>query len=439
MVLSVLFFFAIAAFSDSWIGITLAISFVIDSLMAPMYGALADAREQRHPNWGRSQVLLAGVILGTICFLLHGISNLTSPATTITTDTTYSDRIELVYHFVVQCMYAFCFAVMFPVLDGMTLDFLHNQHGESTKDYGKERLFGAASWGITNLLMGPMLDRFGFLVLYPCAIASAIYCAVTIWIYSKAQESSSLTLESQTFSSGAKIEDHLPKEEIKDGDDDAASAIAGSWKLLCLVMGTCYGAAFVACYFVLATGFSVVENLVFLFFEFLGGSNTICAITVALTVVFEIPMFRIAPSLLRNFGVGWMLLLANGAFFIRIVGYTLIPQGQSWWVFFLEPLHGLTYAGSQSAAVEYVNQHMPAGKEASGQGIILLVRGSGGVLGLWLGGVLEDSLGPRTMYRIFATVTVLGMTVFATIRQKYRHQEEEGYRRIGDIEGSVTV
>jgi uncharacterized membrane protein len=77
----------------------------------------------------------------------------------------------------------------------------------------------------------------------------------------------------------------------------------------------------------MTTGFSVVENMVFLLFEFLGGSNTICAITVVLTVLFEIPIFQIAPSLLRNYAVGWMLLLACGTFWIRNVGYTLIPEG----------------------------------------------------------------------------------------------------------------
>lgn len=70
----------------------------------------------------------------------------------------------------------------------------------------------------------------------------------------------------------------------------------------------------------------LVENLVFLFFEFLGSSNTICGIAVALTVLFEIPIFHVAPTLLRNYGVGWLLLLANAFFVVRVIGYTLIQQ-----------------------------------------------------------------------------------------------------------------
>jgi hypothetical protein len=392
-----------------------------------MYGAFADARERKTPHYGRGQVLLAGVVLGTFCFLLHGASH-------VWDDCAYLD--SFLYHFIVQWLYAGCFAAMFPVLDGMTLEYLQRRDGDSM-DYGKERLYGAVSWGVTNLLFGPLIDKFGFAVAYPCAIAAALYSVVTIVTYSRAQAASS-TMRPIPLGS----QDHRYMEDMRGNgynncnnaenkDTQGPSTVS----LLFCVVGTIYGAAFILCYFLLSTGFSVVENLVFLFFEFLGGSNTICAITVALTVLFEIPIFHLAPSLLRKHGVGWLLLLANIAFLIRIMGYTLIPQGQPWLVFLLEPLHGFTYACSQSAAVEYINQHMPAGAEASGQGIVGLIRGSGGVVGLLLGGVLQDTFGPRVMYRVFATAVTIGMAIFATVRGRYR--QEENYEQL--VEVHLTV
>jgi MFS-type transporter involved in bile tolerance (Atg22 family) len=189
----------------------------------------------------------------------------------------------------------------------------------------------------------------------------------------------------------------------------------------------------------LATGFLVVEKMVFLFFEFLGGSNAVCAITVALPVMFEIPMFQVAPVLLRKYGVRWLLLVANVALLVCIFGYTLIPQGHTWLVFLLEPLHGVTYAGSQSAAVEYVQRNMPRGSEASGQGIVNLIRGSGAVLGLWLGGLLmQESWGPRVMYRAFATTIAIGTAIFATVRYwDFRKDDKHQYERIEDV--AITV
>jgi hypothetical protein len=223
-------------------------------------------------------------------------------------------------------------------------------------------------------------------------------------------------------------------------DDSSASVkhqeVPSNRTLIRSILGTVYGASFFLSYFLMTTGFSVVENMVFLFFEFLGGSNTICAFTVVLTVVFEVPLFQIAPSLLKRHGVGWLLLLANVAFLIRIVGYTFIPEGSTWIVLLLEPLHGFTYAGSQTAAVEFVNRNMPEGAEASGQGIVNFFRGSGSVLGLWFGGMLQDQFGPRIMYRVLAVGVTIGMSMFATVRSTCR-QQEEGYRQLA--EATITT
>lgn len=110
--------------------------------------------------------------------------------------------------------------------------------------------------------------------------------------------------------------------------------------------------------------------------------------------------------------------------------------GSTWIVLLLEPLHGFTYAGSQVAAVEFVNRNMPEGAEASGQGIVNLIRGSGNVIGLWLGGLLQDNFGPRVMYRVFVAAVTVGMSVFATVRVTHRH-EEEGYQQLAEATLSV--
>ena len=305
-------------------------------------------------------------------------------------------------------------------------------------DYGKERLYGAVSWGVTNVIFGPLIDRFGFAVTYPCAIVAAIYSITTIVIYCTGQAEAASVISSAsatTNSNGGSLPSNGDKTTTPALTEDAPTQRdrPSSLTLLKYVMGTLYGACFVLCYFLLNGGFSVVENMVFLFFEFLGGSNTICGLTVALTVIFEIPMFQLAPKLLRTQGVGWLLLLANAAYLVRIIGYTLIPQGQTWLVFLLEPFNGFTYAGAQWSAVEFVNQNMPEGYQASGQGIVNLIRGMGSVIGLYLGGVMQDAYGPRVMYRIFATIVSIGVALFGTIHVRYKQQERRQYEQIVDV------
>ncbi len=48
---------------------------------------------------------------------------------------------------------------------------------------------------------------------------------------------------------------------------------------------------------------SIVERLVFLYFKFPGGSNTMCGMTVAVTILFELLLFHFYPEGLRLLGL----------------------------------------------------------------------------------------------------------------------------------------
>merc|ERR1711976_1010661 len=111
----------------------------------------------------------------------------------------------------------------------------------------------------------------------------------------------------------------------------------------------CSGIGFIISAFTLSIGTSVVENLIFLFFEKLGASNTICAISVVVTVVFEIPIFHFSSELLNMYGAANLQIVACIAYVIRVVGYTFIPKDHVVLVLFFEPLHGVTYACSKTS------------------------------------------------------------------------------------------
>jgi MFS family permease len=292
-----------------------------------------------------------------------------------------------------------------PVLDGMTLAHLQKTPGVGQTDYGKERLYGAVSWAIVNILIGPVVDRFGFVVLYPFAMVVTVLCFISIAIYVNGQ---GLSADSHQNTSQSMEE---PNKDLHWNEETSPTNVP-MWALLRILTGTFYGLGFLFAVCCLSMGTSVVESLVFMFFEFLGGSNTLCGITVAVTVMFEIPIFQIAPWLLRWVGAGRLQLVAGTSYIVRVVGYTLIPKSHLYLVLLLEPLHGVTYACSQTSSVHFVAQLMPKGSEASGQGLLGIFRGLGAVVGLLLGGLLEETLGPKVMYRILALIVIVGMVAF---------------------------
>ena len=129
--------------------------------------------------------------------------------------------------------------------------------------------------------------------------------------------------------------------------------------------------------------------------------------------MFEIPIFHYAPSILRKFGAGKSQIVACLAYVTRVLGYSLVPKNHMMWILCLEPLHGVTYALSQTSAVDFFAQYVPPGYEAQGQGIMNIFRGLGSFVGLSLGGWAEQTFGPRIMYRGFALAVFLAMTQFS--------------------------
>ncbi len=77
-----------------------------------------------------------------------------------------------------------------------------------------------------------------------------------------------------------------------------------------------------------------------------------------------------------------------------------------------EPLHGVTYACTKTSTVDFAERITPKGYEASGQGMISLILGLGSVVGLVLGGWIENDLGAVVLYRLYAGIVGLGLFIF---------------------------
>eukprot|EP00980_Cylindrotheca_fusiformis_P012554 scaffold3084_cov144-Cylindrotheca_fusiformis.AAC.2 len=290
-------------------------------------------------------------------------------------------------------------------MDGMCLDFLKGQPECSPEEYGKERLYGAITWAITNLLMAPSLDYFGFGILYPLCVVSTLMFVGTIYFYSKTQVREKEILQSN-------VSGDVNRRNEEAGDSRANSTAMNMASLIRLLLATWLGCSFIVAVVSISSGQAIVESLVFLYFEYLGSTYTMMGLTVVLTVAFEIPIFHAAPTLLKRYGSGNLLLVASAGYIVRVLGYTLVPKGKIGYVLLLEPLHGVTFACKSAASVDFVSRLMPPRYEASGQGLLQLFVGFGSVMGLISGGMAQQVLGPRLMYRIAALVVFVGSGLF---------------------------
>jgi len=452
----------VAGFDDALIGIAIASQMLIGSLLGSIGAVVSDRLEFKFPNRGRIYCLASGILLGTVAFELHWVVQFMFRGE--------KNNSARTLHFLARMLYSISSSIIFPILDGITLSYLKSNvdgdgdgdgGGDKKSAYGKERLFGAVSWAICSIIVGPALDSVGFGIFFCAAPFGALLCILSHARYisdlSSGYVSSSsrdgdgdedkvatemVEIENSEEQTENEVDDFGNVDSVQDGLNETKAKSGRSIDLIKSMIGSYTGFGFLLCAFCLNMGTSVVENLIFLFFESLGGTNspfTICGLSVLVTVLFEIPIFHYSPILLAYFGAEILQIIACLAYVTRVVGYTYVPQDHMALVLFFEPLHGVTYGCSKLSSVEFAAKITPRGYEASGQGILSLLIGIGSVVGLSLGGWIEEVHGPVTLYRSYAGIVGIGLLSFylAIIIDKKSSYQKVNWKQ-SDISGATN-
>jgi hypothetical protein len=204
-------------------------------------------------------------------------------------------------------------------MDGLALAHLDCIDNASQSDFGSERMFGAAFWGVGSLCAGIGIDRYGFVFLYVMTILTAVASYVSMWLYLygiKCDTTGSFVVMGTSSSSSSSLQSKVVLEnanndrnnclesnnlleednhnllssnnndddELVENEEETTSGYTSS-QLFNLICQTGYGRALLFFVFSLAVGISIVDNLAFIFFDSLGSSNTINGLTVVFTVV----------------------------------------------------------------------------------------------------------------------------------------------------------
>ena len=391
--------------NESEIGVALGFARLVDMIGNGTAGAWADHRERMNPKRGRAQVIAIGVAGASVATLCHGWAS------------------RAWQHMLLRSIYSGFASLIIVVLDGLTIDYL----GEKRRaDYGKERLHGAILWALAHWGFSILVESIGFRSVYYMTLITGPGVLSCLFIYVVHQQKLRPKLMKRSSDIIDDLDD-LVENDLRDyrsvdSNKYASLQIAErpvpdkAELSLMLLIGTLLASlhciAFFVAAFCLAFGQAVADNFSFLFFETLGSTYTTMGWTIILTLAFEVPDFQIAPKLLKRFGPSNLLLLACSCYIVRVIGYSCIPKGHGWMVLLFEPLHGVTYACTQTAVVDFVAPLMPPGYQASGQGLAQCFRGLGGILGVGVGGFIAEIDGDRFVYRLAAAVVMLGAVFF---------------------------
>ena len=161
----------------------------------------------------------------------------------------------------------------------------------------------------------------------------------------------------------------------------------------------------------MGTGYSFIDNFLFLFLKELGGPEVLMGMTVVLTVSTEIPLFQKSERLHQMLTERHMMTIAMSVWTLRVVGYSLLQN--PWWVLLIEPLHGVTFAFMWLPSVHLIARAFPPKLSSSATGVLFtFTSGVGPMIGNLVAGTLYSWVGPRKMFLCAATAMFLSLVFY---------------------------
>lgn len=251
---------------------------------------------------------------------------------------------------------AFLMAGVNPLLDNITMKSL-DFHKKPLTSYGKFRVFGAIGYGLSALVLGPLIDYFGVTVIFQAfAITSLFYFILIATFPFRTTISSSNSEHSSLLGS-----DHSQNQDIAAGspshciqsgsqydvkdlpsvqsdvivpaelqtknvapssrvDKDESQGylrklLSGRFVVLFCFMVVCMG-----------VGKGVIDGFLFLYLQDLNAPATLLGLTLGVTTVSEIPFFFYSGYLISRFGAIYTVAMALCAYAIRLLYYSQLQE-----------------------------------------------------------------------------------------------------------------
>ena len=418
--------------TESQVGMILGLYQVVAMFVGPCWTIYADMFQNSiYP-------LFVCAVGSTVCFLLYG------PAS------------GFVWVLVVRILFSLFFPPLTSLVDSIALKSFSKGAGETKQGkYGLERLWGAVSWAIAHIIIGLSIDAWGAQIILIFAVTNMLAFGAVVWFYTKGKRKagpdvvkpdgekkvaggasgSDESLQRGTNSitifekRGTKLKELIARfraatfEALKKGRGNGSPDRFEHFRpktIYEIVFRSPLTIAFFCDIIVMGMATSLVEGLVFLFFvNHLHASNTLCGVSVLITVLFEIPIFAFAPRITKSLSTLQMLLIAHVAYIVRAIGYTCIPVDHPWLVLLFEPLHGVTYAFFQMSTVVYCSELANKRMQATAQGLRTAALSIGALIGYVFGSIVMEQYGSHTMYRSAAIVVALAVLVCFYIVRRY--------------------
>lgn len=288
----------------------------------------------------------------------------------------------------VVAVMALAMAGVSPILDARALDAV----AEDRHRYGRLRVWGSASFILSVLAVGWLVERNGIASLFIVLVGALLATAIV-----------GLGLGSRS------VVPPLPRLE-------GIRAVMRSPQL----------PAFLAAALVAWSSSSAINGFLSIYLLEIGAPEALVGVAWALGAVVELPLMVAFPWLAGRFGLERLLLLGAGLLGLRALALLVVQDPLLVTLTML--VHGAGFALLLVGGVTYVSRHAPQGAAATAQGLLSgVVFGMAMIVGPGVGGILARGLGLSGLFIVAAVGSVaalvalgwaLGMPARFTVRRR---------------------
>ena len=267
---------------------------------------------------------------------------------------------------------------------------LSEMRGDMTH-YGRLRLWGSVGFILAVTIGGPMLDRFG-IVLMPWM---AFMLLVLVFVASLRMEEAS---HAHTHHEVPSVLSLLKRREV---------------------------IAFFISTFLMIAAHASLYVFYSLYLARIGYNNTVIGLMWSLGVVVEIVFFFYQAPIFRRFGIRRLML---ASLLIAVARFLLIGLGAESLTLLLaaQIMHAATFGVHHSASVATLQRWFSGPLQARGQALYTSISyGLGGTLGGLILGMFWDTFGPWTVYLMAALFSLVGV-VAAKFSYRWQIHGKEG-------------
>lgn len=357
-------------FSNTLIGITLALANILSVIFQPLVAGLID-KQGKLTNRNVSMASTALILIGSILLLM--IKN------------------GIVAIFIIFALIYMVQMVYQPIITAMYFEY---EAAGCHIYYGLARGLGSAGFAVTSVFTGMAIGKFGVSILMILDIIFLTIALIVLFFFKKPAVKASVPA----------------KDEV--AHNNLFSFIKTYPGFMLFVLGA-------VCFFF---AHNAINDYMIQIITPLGGTEAQMGTAVFIAAILELPTMALIDKVMKKISCRNLLLIAGAAFLIKTLLMLIAPNMAV--VYISQAMQMFAYAVFIPVSAYFVNQTMKRLDQVKGQAYVNVSITLGGVFSSLVCGRLLDIKGPNFMLTVSLVVTTIGLAI-AFIALKVLGKNEE--------------